>query len=659
MVFAVSVPGLSVIASERRWTRLPDYYSFEGAPKLLAVTGGFVAAVGDGASALALLGALQDAGDVTPQLVTERARAAHELFGAEFKVGGILRTEDGPQFMSLEHPGGNGTVAPAGFYCGLPFDGRGDYAGVEALARQAALDCQRLALHRRPDGRTVIAMPPVVARIARLFREAATLSPFVGTTLDVGVFYGARDFYLHGTVAQLEDERGAQRTCITQPRRYRLDFAEQMREAHVAYVGPNVDQVWITHAQFEQGDETPDDPYEYAESNSIGLQVITDFQDDGSGGRYFDVTFDVPPEGHVEYIRARPYHVREDGLYQWGDARDSDIGAPPAQEPVDDAAYAETATKGIFWIRLQDRGMTVQTVRARTRIGTGPWSTPQSVLRRLGDTSVVTGAVMGAGEYEHEVELDTYRQAFLDFVITYASGESKTIASPGFDRNRKPDFATEPIVLPGTTTIKIDGDADTISLRVERIDGGATWEREIDHWSAAVDVGGQDDSGNAGLSSGIGVYRITLYSDPLADIDANTQTELRDLTVTLSSGVDPVWENVALAVPALGSADVTITLRADVASVGYYAKVFERWQMGGEPWTEWDQIGALGTIAPLPTTDTDYVHTTFFTRVNKTSGSWIVSYEVKAEIYNPSAELVATQSVSRNWWGEQFGPPEP
>src|SRR5690606_39095794 len=232
------------------------------------------------------------------------------------------------------------------------------------------------------------------------------------------------------------------------------------------------------------------------------------------------------------------------------------------------------------------------------------------------------------------------------------------IAAPGFDRNRKPDFIVDPFVIPGTTTIKIDGDTDTISMRVERIDAGGTWVRDIDHWTANVDVGLPDDSSNPGIGSGVGIFRITLYSDPVDSRDSSTQTEFRDVVVNVSTGSDPQWLVVGLAIPDLNSAEVTITLQADGMPAGYYAKVYERAQVGGQPWTSPALIAGLENISPLPTTETDYFHTTLYTRVVKDQGATIVSYEIMAEIYNSSDQLVATQSVTRNWWADVFGPPE-
>lgn len=436
-----------------------------------------------------------------------------------------------------------------------------------------------------------------------------------------------------------------------------LSFAPQDDSASgdtITYIGhaeSAVSEVWI-YARTVTPPSNETDPFKLTEQQEYLLAVLTPDAD----GR-FEYTFARPARGTRKLTLARPYHYPETGERTWGTAKVGIIDPLPAAPPIIEKRHLETDGKGYFWIRIQEQGIAVQTVRARTRIGTEPWSDPVSVLRRQGDTSVVTGLVMGAGEYEHEVLQDTYRQAFIDFLVTTEDGEEEVIPAPGFDRNRKPDFAVEPYVIPGTTTLKADGDADTISMRIERIDAGGTWVRDIDHWTASVDVTQSDDLGNPGLAAGLGIYRVTIYSDPVASRDANTETEFRDIAVSVSTGSDPQWLNVALAAPAVGSADVTITLKADGAPVGYYAKVFERAQIGGQPWTEWAQIGSIGTIAPLPTIDTDYVHTTLYTHVLKTSAEWIVSYEIKAEIYNASDELVATMSANRNWWAEEFGPP--
>jgi len=607
MAFAFSVPGLTVLAAERRWTRLPDYHSFEGSPKLLAVPGGYVAAVGAAGPSIALLAALQGAswgaGSVTPDFVTQGAQAAHALFGAEFKVGAILRTADGPQLMTLEQPSGNGVVTPAGFYCGLPFDRRGDYSGIKAMAEQAAHDCRTLALYRWPDGRAVLAMPPVITRIARLFREAAARSPFVGTTLDVGVFYGERDFYLHGTVEQLEDERGAQRTCITQPGAYRIDLGEAPRTAHVAYVGSLVRQVWVTHARFGQGAATPADPYGFAEDSASGLEVITEFQDDGHGGRYFEVTFDVPPEGHVEYVRARPYYVRPGGTYQPGPSRDEEIQPLTRMQPIVDSDDHETATHGYFWIRVQDRGLPL------TSITMGRQTSPSNIVQGLtptrgpGDTSVVKGGTLAAGEYEAEVTLPQDWQSWLWFDLVFAGTHTMRVLSAPLGPNRTPAFAgTIPLVV--GTTIWIHGN-NTRSIRVQRKTGAGTWRVDRDTTlPEGVDVSQQDDLGNAGLSSGTESYLVTLYSDPIAGRNGNTMTAQQTVSVT-ASGSTPTYtlDIMTVAAPAIGDTSGSVTYKASSSTPAINTR--RRYRVNFGAWEPWVSVPGASP-ANAPTTSTTY-----------------------------------------------------
>lgn len=420
----------------------------------------------------------------------------------------------------------------------------------------------------------------------------------------------------------------------------------------VGYAESAVSEVWI----YERTVTPPDpetDPFRATERPEYFLDVLIPDE----AGR-FEYTFTRPPTDSLKLVLARPYHFPETGERTWGAAKVGIIDPLPVAPPTWETRYLETADKGYFWVKLEEHGQRILDVHARTRIGTEPWSAPVAVLRRQGDVSVVTGEVMGPLEFEHEVLLDTYRQAFLDFLVTPEGADRFSIAAPGFDRNRKPDFIVDPFVVPGTTTIKIDGDADTISMRVERIDAGGTWAVDIDHWTAAVDVGLPDDSSNPGIGSGVGIFRITLYSDPVDSRDSSTQTEFRDVVVNVSTGSDPQWLKVGLAIPDLNSAEVTITLQADGMPAGYYAKVYERAQVGGQPWTSPALIAGLENISPLPTTETDYFHTTLYTRVVKDQSATIVSYEIRAEIYNGSDQLVATQSVTRNWWADVFGPPE-
>lgn len=379
---------------------------------------------------------------------------------------------------------------------------------------------------------------------------------------------------------------------------------------------------------------------------------LTDVLIPDSEGKITD-TFAVPPEGYVRLVRVRPYRVFS-GRTEFGNAFDIVIYPKSAQAPVVEVDDTETGATGYAFLKLHDRGISVTSVRVQTQVGIDPPSALLPPARGIGNASVVKGRTMVAGEYEHEVALASLgRQAWIYFYVTLATGEVLTIPFPGFDQGRNPDFVTEPY-FEGTVLHGVTGDADTISITIERL--GSDWIYEIDYGAALpIDVSASDPDGEPGQGdNSVAVYRITLHSDPIADIDSNTLKAVRELTLERGTSGEPVWEMLDnwLTEPSVSSAEMSIELEASAAPPDYTARVWMRSQEGSSPWSDPEDV--TGDLSPSltapPTTSTAYALATDFQRVAKTATTPIVTVEIRAEIVDDNDNVVATRTRTRQWY---------
>lgn len=363
----------------------------------------------------------------------------------------------------------------------------------------------------------------------------------------------------------------------------------------------------------------------------------------------------APDEDHVILAVARPYALSPAGRWIWGGGREVVVRPAAGQLADSYTDFVESEDSVTVWLRLVDRGMAFDPPQFYAQVGAGALL-DVATTRTQGDASILYGGTLGEDEFELDVTLDAYRATKIVADVLHENGENKTIVWPAFDRDRSPDFAVEPRA-DANGILSVDGDADTISQRVERIDGVATWLREVDSWRGLYDLMGDDDSGNPGQSTdSAALYRITLYSDPIADIDGDTLTETRELLVPIGTVVLSGWVTTTLDIPDVGSAVLTITLEADSAEVGHTVRVWYRAQLGGGEWDLWADVTA--SLSPVPgappTTPTAYEYQTAHPRSAKDVTLPIVSVEVRAEILNASDVVVASTQppLARNWYAQ-------
>jgi hypothetical protein len=118
---------------------------------------------------------------------------------------------------------------------------------------------------------------------------------------------------------------------------------------------------------------------------------------------------------------------------------------------------------------------------------------------------------------------------------------------------------------------------------------------------------------------------------------------------------EPVWvaPYPTLTAPADGSAIMSFSLKAFGAGLpgAYTTKVYSRRQTGGA-WTTYTDITALTTPALTgdtpPTSVTAYTYTGAF--LHDVGGFRTVSYQIKAEILDGSANVVATGTTPQTSW---------
>lgn len=364
-------------------------------------------------------------------------------------------------------------------------------------------------------------------------------------------------------------------------------------------------------------------------------------------------TFTTPPEGYLRYFRLVPLSLPADGSsIHTGSNRDGIVFPKSAQAPVAQMRWTDNGVTLTAWIELQDRGIPVTAVRGLTQVANAATVIVPTPTRGPGGASVYLGGTLASGQYEQDATLDSYRTTRVGFEVRLATLEVLTFWTPAHDRNRMPEFATG-LRVEGTV-IYVEGDDDTISFKVERIDG-PTWSRTVDNWTGAVDVALPDDAANGGLAiDTFGFYRVTLYSDPAADIDVDTLTATADVVVQNGTPAPPAssWESVTLTEPSIGSDVMGITLDADAAPAGSYAIVRARAQVGGAAWEDLGDVTAdlSPTLSAPPTASTAYAWASGYTRIAKNYSKPILTLEATAAIYDVTDTLLDKVTETKQWY---------
>src|SRR5690606_14191630 len=121
--------------------------------------------------------------------------------------------------------------------------------------------------------------------------------------------------------------------------------------------------------------------------------------------------------------------------------------------------------------------------------------------------------------------------------------------------------------------------------------------------SSSVDVAALDDDGNPGLSSALGQYEITLYSDFVANRNVNTLTATRTVNVNLtgSPATNEIEFMSAATPPAIGGTSGSVTIRCSSSTPDL--TVERRYSVNGGAFTSWATVSGP---ASAPTTNTTF-----------------------------------------------------
>lgn len=415
---------------------------------------------------------------------------------------------------------------------------------------------------------------------------------------------------------------------------FRLDSVDEAAGTHTYAweVGGLVDSVWFSYLTFEM--PVPVDPWADVSASVLPISANT-------------ITVPVPPVGsnRVLYLQveARDSHFRA------SDIRRATIEAAVPDIPAIINDDAEDATTGTLFIAIQERGIAVATVEAQTQVGDSGFSAFGEPMRDAGDSSTVNGGLLGAGEYEHDVPLDSARFSWITFRVTLETGEQMTVGPVGYDPTAEPTILN---VSVAGTVITATGDSDVDSWKFLHV--GGTWEYVADGSGQVVDVSKPGTNAVAGMGAGDSWnVEITAYSDPTAAITAATLTAVRDVQVVGSGSTEPVWDHVSTAAPVPTDDVAEVLLEASAAPGGYTARVWERHRertLGSSgAWTAFANITA--SLSPAlgapPTSLTTYDYATGNTHTE--FGGKFVTYEFRCEILDGSSVVVATQTVTTTY----------
>ena len=408
-----------------------------------------------------------------------------------------------------------------------------------------------------------------------------------------------------------------------------LEKTETQHRYRITRDSARISEVWRYSRTVEQGTEIPD----IATVQDEDLPFIMTPVDVG----IWDDTIPVPATDFVTYRWYVPYaNSLQPGV----------VAGPVEVDPLDPEAPtveeddSESATTGTRWIKLTERGLTVTSVLMASQTGNGLAAALAAPTRGPGDASVVRGGTLGALEYEQDVELAADRLAWIWGEIDFEGSDRPISLTPlAFDRDTQPTFVS---VTVNDQKVEVIADSDTESLILTRVDGGGTWEKEVDDFSHVFDLAKVDPSGNAAIGAGeTWNVEVTARSDPSIAVDGSTLTRTVTKTVSAAGGGagGPTWD--IFDVEATAPADdliAEITLKADAS--GGTAVIYAR-KDGVALWT--DITGDLSpALSTAPTSSTTYTWD-----VPEPDGT-NASYEIRADIEVTGA-VVESQTERATW----------
>src|SRR5690606_37058923 len=319
--------------------------------------------------------------------------------------------------------------------------------------------------------------------------------------------------------------------------------------------GVDVTHVWV-YARLFAAPVTETDLLDQTETVDYLLDVL-----EPDSEHRISYTFDIPDEGFRLFVVFRPYGVSSGGYWTAGPARTAHIDPLTQMQPIVATDDHETGTMAYLYVSPQERGLAVTSLTFGYQTSGGTIEMGLAPTRSQGEASVVKGRTLTAGEYEFERSKIANGSIWLWADLLIEGGYEYRTSPVAFEASAQPWFLFEgpravgSIIFLNAVVYK--------SVKVERIDGGGTWEIDRDGPISSVDVAAFDDSDNPGLSGAAGQYEITLYSDYIANRDGNTLTAARSVNVNLTGS--PVTNEITLmtaSAPPIDSTTGSVTVKA-------------------------------------------------------------------------------------------------
>lgn len=412
----------------------------------------------------------------------------------------------------------------------------------------------------------------------------------------------------------------------------RTDSADGTESTFAFTLGLDVDSVWVGSLDITAPEQSGDWDLVAASVAPLAPGVLT-------------YTVTRPVDGHAVLIQLEP----RDASLNAGTVRRVEVTATP-QVPHVELDDLETGTIGTQWWKLTERGIAVTAVEVQTQVGISPVSGWGAPTRGPGDVSTVRGGTLGAGEYEHDVQLDPTRQSWVMPRLTLENGAPPIVLGPfGFDRDKNPNLG--PLTLDSTNRyVTIVGDADTKSVGLYSTTRG--WKYEVDGSFATIDV---QAAGTSGSGAGLGAatadtFTAKAWAEPVADITGGTLYDARDIYVLNGAGAGAAVLSIVTAFAPGGGSDVaSIKLKASAAPGGWTIRVFI-----AESIVTTNPVPTVNETANLtpvpsapPTVETTYLWTSDYSR--SASGSRLVTMKIKAELVNGGV-VQDTKSATASWY---------
>lgn len=351
----------------------------------------------------------------------------------------------------------------------------------------------------------------------------------------------------------------------------------------------------------------------------------------------------TPGDGQVTLVLLEPRHAD----LTVGIMRKLTITATP-QAPHEEKDFVELPTTATAWLELTERGLTVTSLLARSKVGAAgtpsAWAAPTRVV---GGASAVRGGVLGTLAVERDITLDATRPSIVEFQATLSNGAKIVYGPYVFDRDKNPNLYEVTVESATNRYVTIRGDVDTLAVGLYR----ATWKYEVEGTYAVIDVQATGTNAVAGLTAATsGTFTAKAWSDPVVAIGGSSLFDTRDIIALNGAGAAAAVLDVYSAVaPTSGGNVVTLTFRATAAPGGWTIRVFI-----AESVTSTNPIPTVNRTSELtpvpsapPTVSTAYAWTSAYDQLS--SGTRRVTMKGRAELVNAGV-VMDTKYFSASWY---------